>query len=416
MHCLYGLAAIAGLTGPLFSHVEATPLEKSVQQRQSTTFTNPVLWEDLPDADVFRVGDVFYYSASTFAYSPGAPLYKSYDLVHWTPATHSVPALDFGEEKFDLANGTRAYVQGIWASTVRYRASTDTFYWIGCIQGVDKTYVYTSAGGGAVINGGEVDTWDWQQAGVIDTCYYDCGLLIDDDDAETMYVSYDKNNISVAQLSGDGLSEVRTQQVLSSGDVYIEGSHMYKINGYYWIIPTKVATGEWAYRSTSPWGPYEQREFFDLLPPPLTNAGWAHQGGMVETAAGDWYYMAFLDACPGGRIPVLAPVQWDADGWPSIVTNSSGGWAPEYDVPPISTDRTVPLPTGLDTFTTFSQEWEWNHNPDASSWRLAEGGGLILKTATITDDLCECLHHVTDLPFACNPGGVLVMLLNKKLI
>jgi beta-xylosidase len=55
------------------------------------TFNNPVLWEDYPDLDVFRVGDVFYYSSSTFAFSPGAPLLKSYDLVNWTPVSHSVP-------------------------------------------------------------------------------------------------------------------------------------------------------------------------------------------------------------------------------------------------------------------------------------------------------------------------------------
>lgn len=394
MHFLYGLVAIAGLTSPLFSHVEATPLGKSVQQRQSTTFTNPVLWEDLPDADVFRVGDVFYYSTSTFAYSPGAPLYKSYDLVHWTPATHSVPALDFGEEKFDLANGTRAYVQGIWASTVRYRASTDTFYWIGCIQGVDKTYVYTSAGGGAAANGGEVDTWDWRQAGVIDTCYYDCGLLIDDDDAETMYVSYDKNNISVAQLSGDGLSEVRTQQVLSSGDVYIEGSHMYKINGYYWIVPTVPATGEWVYRSTSPWGPYEQRVLVDSIPAPLAMAGSPHQGGFVETQAGDWYYVSFLDSYPAGRMPVMAPLAWDSSGWPYVVTNSTGGWGVEYDAP-VTTDKTVPPLTGTDTFTFLGDEWEWNHNPDTSKFSIASGGGLVLQTATVTDDLFSARNTLT---------------------
>ena len=46
---------------------------------------------------------------------------------------------------------------------------------------------------------------------VIDTCYYDCGMLIDDDD--TMYVSYGSTNINVAQLSDDGLSQVSTQVV-----------------------------------------------------------------------------------------------------------------------------------------------------------------------------------------------------------
>ncbi|KAK2599767.1 hypothetical protein N8I77_011493 [Diaporthe amygdali] len=390
MYSIKAFQAVAGVASLFLELINASPLAQIVDQRQSSTFTNPIRWEDMPDADVFRIGDVFYYSSSTFAYSPGAPLYKSYDLANWTPVTHSVPTLDFGD-KYNLGTSNRAYVQGIWASTVRYRESTDTFYWIGCIE-FSKTYIYTSSGSGAGANNGEAASWNWQKAGVIDKCYYDCGLLIDDDDS--MYVAYGNTNISVAQLSSDGLSEVSTQQVLSGGDVYIEGSHMYKINGYYWIIPTKVASGEWAYRATSPWGPYEQHVFFDNLPAPLSQAGWPHQGGIVDTQAGNWYYVAFIDAFPGGRIPVMAPVGWDSEGWPYIVTNSSGGWATEYDMP-VSTSREVEPPGGLDTFTTLSDEWEWNHNPDTSSWNLVEGGGITLKTATVTDDLYSARNTLT---------------------
>jgi beta-xylosidase len=271
----------------------------SALAERADTFKNPVLWQDLPDLDVFRVGDVFYYSSSTFAYSPGAPLHKSYDLVNWTPVTHSVPSLDFGA-KYNL-NGSRAYVKGIWASSARYRKSNDLFYWIGCIE-QGKTYVYTSPGSGAGDKGGEVDKWNWTQAAVINKCYYDCGMLIDDDD--TMYVAYGNSKLSVAQLSKDGLKEVKSAQVFDSGSTNIEGSHMYKINGYYWIVPTKVASGEWVLRSKSPWGPYEQKIFWDNLSGPLSNAGYAHQGGMVDTKDGKWHYIAFMDSYPGGRIPV----------------------------------------------------------------------------------------------------------------
>lgn len=107
--------------------VVASPL--GARQDSPANFTNPILWQDTPDIDVFRVGHVFYYTSSTFAYSPGAPLYKSYDLVNWTPVTHSVPVLEFGDAKYDLPSPTsRAYVKGIWASTARYRESTDTWY------------------------------------------------------------------------------------------------------------------------------------------------------------------------------------------------------------------------------------------------------------------------------------------------
>src|SRR5690606_7198894 len=90
------------------------------------TYSNPVIWEDLPDVEVIRVDDAYYYTASTFHYSPGAPLLRSYDLVHWEYVSHSVPKLDFASE-YDLA-GDGSYVNGIWASTLQYRKSNETFY------------------------------------------------------------------------------------------------------------------------------------------------------------------------------------------------------------------------------------------------------------------------------------------------
>jgi len=162
-----------------------------------------VFWEDLADLDVFRVDDTFYYSASTMHYSPGAPILRSYDLINWGFAGHSVPVLDFsGDTKDDLIGGN-AYVKGIWASFLNYRKSSGMFFWGGCIE-FSKTYIYTSPS----VEG------PWEQGSVIDTRYYDAGLLIDDDD--TMYVAYGNNTINVAQLSVDGLSQVSTQAVFTS--------------------------------------------------------------------------------------------------------------------------------------------------------------------------------------------------------
>src|SRR3954469_8985421 len=107
------------------------------------TFGNPVIWQDFADGDIIRVGDVYYYSASTMHYSPGAPILRSYDLVNWEYAGHSVPRLDFDSNAYDL-NGGRAYVKGIWASAFNYRPSNNTYYWLGCTE-FNRTYVYTSA-------------------------------------------------------------------------------------------------------------------------------------------------------------------------------------------------------------------------------------------------------------------------------
>jgi beta-xylosidase len=348
----------------------------------SARYSNPVLWEDFADADVFRVGDTYYYSASNMHYSPGAPILRSYDLVHWEMAGHSVPRLDFSPA-YDL-NGGRAYVKGTWASFLNYRKSNKTFYWGGCIE-FNKTYLYTATS----VAG------PWTKHPAINTCYYDAGLLIDDDD--TMYVAYGNTNISVAQLSKDGLSQVRTRQVFSSPSSVgtIEGSRMYKVNGNYYIFVTHPADGEYVLKAASPWGPYTMQPLLDRIGSPIAGGGTPHQGGIVQTSHGDWYYLAFVDAYPGGRVPVLAPLTWGSNGWPHLQLVSNA-WGTSYPYPNVPRPaRDVKPPTGTDTFTgtTLAPDWEWNHNPDNTAW--SAGRGLTLRAATVTADLYAARNTLT---------------------
>jgi beta-xylosidase len=337
-----------------------------------------VLWEDLADIDVIRVDDTFYFSASNMHYSPGAPILRSYDLVNWEYAGHSVPVLDFSPA-YDL-NGGRAYIQGTWASALNYRKSNQTFYWLGCISG--RTYVYTAT----AVEG------PWQKHPAINNCYYDAGLLIDDDDK--MYVAHGTTDIYVAQLTADGLGQVKDQKAASAG-FYAEGSRFYKKDGSYYILVTRPANAEFVFRSTNgPFGPYEMRPLLDNVGSPVAGAGVPHQGGIVETQNGDWYYLAFIDAYPGGRMPVLAPIKW-VDGWP-VLGLVNGGWSVTYPYPNVPpAPRAVKPPFTIDTFdgTALGPEWEWNHNPDGSRWSL--DGGLVLKTATVTNDLYQARNTLT---------------------
>lgn len=123
-------------------------------------YTNPVIWQDFADIDVIRVGGTYYASASTMHYSPGAPVLRSYDLVNWEIAGHSVPTLDFGA-KYDLSGG-RGYVRGIWASSLAHRPSNGTFYWLGQID-FARTYLYTAT----AVEG------PWNRLTTISTPYYD---------------------------------------------------------------------------------------------------------------------------------------------------------------------------------------------------------------------------------------------------
>jgi len=347
------------------------------------SYTNPVLWQDFADIDVIRVGDTFYYSASTMHYSPGAPILRSYDLVNWEFAGHSLPKLDFGA-KYDL-NGGRGYVRGVWASSLAYRPSNRTFYWLGQID-FARTYIYTAP----AVEG------PWTQLTSLGNVYYDAGLLVDTDD--TLYVAYGNTTISVAQLTPDGRGQVRAQQVFStpSNIGTLEGSRFYKVNGNYYIFVTRPANGQYVLKSTSgPFGPYTVRQLLLDLPGPVPGGGVPHQGGLVQTQSGAWYYLAFVDSYPGGRIPVLTPVTWTSDGWP-VLQLVNGAWGTSYPSPSLPTPpRQVTPMIGVDTFdgTTLKPKWEWNHNPDNSKWSV--NNGLTLSTATVTDDLYWARNTLT---------------------
>jgi beta-xylosidase len=367
------LVRVDGGTGPTTTTTTSQP--------PTGQYTNPVVWQDFADVEVIRVGDAYYLTASTMHYSPGAPILRSYDLVNWEFAGHSVPSLDFGT-KYDLTNGQRAYVNGIWASTLQYRPSNKTYYWAGCID-FNDTFIYTATS----VEG------PWSKHTQIDNCYYDAGMLIDDND--TMYVAYGNSTISVAQLSADGRSQVRAQQVFQtpSNIGTLEGSRFYKRNGSYYIWLTRPANGQYVLKSDNgPFGPYTVRQVLLDLPGPIPGGGVPHQGGLVQTQNGSWYYMSFVDAYPGGRVPALAPITWTSDGWPTLQT-VNGRWGVNYPSPlPI---RPVKPLTGADTFagTALGPQWEWNHDPDTS--RYSVNNGLTLQTATVTNDLYAARNTLT---------------------
>ncbi|KAL2788744.1 glycosyl hydrolase [Aspergillus keveii] len=281
-------------------------------------------------------------------FSAGAPILKSYDLVSWEYIGRSVPGLP-PTSRFCLISGRPiAYGQGVWASTLKYRESNGLFYFYSAIRGPDKTYVYTT----------KSPTDIWTAHPPIERFYYDLGLLIDDDD--TMYIAYGIKTIEVAQLSLDGLTEVTSKAMVHVSDGYLEGARMYKINGAYYIWLTKSF---WA--------------FFTGMRCPIGGSGSPHQGGLVDTPDGKWYYMAFSDAYPAGRIALSAPVVFDAEGWPKVVAD-------------------YPDAQGQYNFTQPSLEpcWEWNHSPDNSKWAHKDGQ-LVLRTGTVTHSLHLATNTLT---------------------
>ncbi len=353
-----------------------------------TRIENPAFWQDHPDVDVVRVGDDFYTSSSSFHLSPGAPVLRSRDLQHWEPVGHSVPRLAaFGDAYALSADGTGegAYVRGIWASFFGHRPTDGRFFW-GC--GIDGhgTHVYSAPAAHG----------PWEPVAVLDRFCYDPGLLLDDDG--TPYLAHGNTDLYVTQLTADLTAEVRHEQVFRTPPEIgvLEGSRFYRRGDAYYLWVTRPANGQYVLRSTTgPFGPYELREVLLDLPGPIDGGGVPHQGGLVRTAGDRWYYQAFVDAYPGGRVPVVAPVRWTDDGWPQVVT-VDGRWAVDYPAPDLPThDRDLAPMHGPEDFRgpALPARFEWNHDPDDDAWSLHDG--LRLRTATVTDDLYRARNTLT---------------------
>ncbi|TFL01345.1 glycosyl hydrolase [Pterulicium gracile] len=348
--------------------------------------TNPVLWHDLADLDIFRVNTTYYYSASTMHHSPGAPILRSNDLANWEYIGHSLPRLQFDNRpEFDLTNGQRAYVKGVWASWMRFVPQKNTWFWGGCISGVGRT----------VIMKAPAATGPWTKHTELSKCYYDSGLFVDDNG--TMYISYSNGGPTwVAQMNADLTAEVRSQLVFTAPTPpgYLEGTRMYKRNGTYYILLTKPPDGTWMIKSSSPWGPYTLKVLVQGVPNPVPGANAPHQGALIDLPDGRWAYAGFLDAYPGGRIPVIAPVTWGSDGFPAVtlVNGALGATYPDFlpssPVPSLNARDTFPGPS-------LGPQWEWNHNPDTSRFALSSSSGLRLTTASQTFDIYQARNTLT---------------------
>ena len=88
------------------------------KETAASTFKNPVLWADVPDPDVIRVGDDFYLMSTTMHLMPGGPVMHSKDLVNWRTASYLFDRLT-DSPKYDMQGGT-VYGRGQWATSLKY--------------------------------------------------------------------------------------------------------------------------------------------------------------------------------------------------------------------------------------------------------------------------------------------------------
>lgn len=347
------------------------------------TYTNPLIAADFPDPDVIRVGNTYYMVTTTMFVFPGVTVLKSHDLVNWEYCSNAIPRFDFSD-CYNLDTCSR-YGHGQWATSIKYH--NNKFYLL---------FITLNEGGFMCTADKAEGPWHITH---LPKGFYDPGLFFDDDGKA--YVAQGYNKISITEVN-DSLEAIGPDSLVYTGDIRkgLEGTHVYKINGYYYLYCTYGGRDgmQVALRSKNIYGPYEQK----LLIYDTTrgiNYG-IHQGALIQTQTGEWWTILFVDSGPFGRFPSLQPVTWE-EGWPMIGVN--GKAVTTYKKPNVG--KTYPVkdfPTS-DEFngTTLGMQWGWNHNPDDAKWSLTERTGYLrLKTTGIIQTLTMARNTLTQRPFA----------------
>jgi len=357
--------------------------QKRCSDNGDGTFTNSVIAADFPDPDVILVDSTYYMVTTTMFTFPGVPILKSHDLVNWEYCCNAVPRFDFSP-CYDLA-GCNRYGHGQWATSLKYHSGK--FYLL---------FITLDEGGFLCTATKPEGPWHIRK---LPRGFYDPGLFFDEDGR--MYVAHGYNQIHVTELDTN-FAPRGNDSLVYTGDIRggLEGTHVYKINGYYYLYCTYGGLDGFqaALRSKSIYGPYEEKVVIRDTTHGV-NYG-IHQGALIKTRTGEWWTVLSVDSGPLGRFPSLQPVTW-VDGWPMVGVN--GRAVTTYRKPNVGKEYPMTtLPTSDEfEWRGLGMQWSWNHNPDPQRWSLTERPGYLrLKAASVVDSLPKARNTLTQRIFA----------------
>lgn len=365
------LAGVAADAGAQRSAPDAGPWRPTLPDGR---YRNPIVWADYSDPDVIRVGDDYWMTASSFGHLPGLPILHSRDLVHWRIVNHAVPRLG---PDFDVPQ----HGNGIWAPSLRHHAGWYWIFWGDPDRGIYMTRARDPRGA-------------WSPPHLVHAAkgWIDPTPLWDADGRAWLAHAWArsrsgiKHRLDVAEMAPDGtrlLDAGRTVFVDSVRHPTLEGPKFYRRDGWYWLLAPAggVATGwQVALRARDPLGPYEVRT---VLAQGATAVNGPHQGGWVDTPAGEHWFLHFQDVGAGGRIVHLQPMRWRADGWPVIGAardgDTTGAPVAAHAVPRVRGPVARHVPQTSDEFDgrALGLQWQWQANPRRRWWSLAARPGAL---------------------------------------
>ena len=366
------------------SAVAQSPVVTNWGDQGNGTYVNPILNADYSDPDAIRVGDKYYMVASDFHFM-GMQMLESDDLVNWTLVSKVYDRINLHQyEEMD------AYAEGSWAPALRYH---DGKFWVFFCTPYDGLFMTTATdphGPWAPLHHvKDVDNWE-------DPCpFWD-----EDGQAYLGRSILGAGPIIIHKMSPDGRELLDEGRTVYTGPV-AEGTKIHKFGEYYYLsIPEGGVQTGWQtiLRSKNIYGPYEKKV---VLEQGMTAINGPHQGSIVDTPDGEWWFLHFQEHNPIGRVVHLQPMHWK-DGWPVIgvdqdmngigepvLTWRNPGWKVHKNETELRGDKIVEvndkgcLPAHSDDFNSpeLGLQWQFNHNPVDGEWSLTERKGWLTINA-----------------------------------
>lgn len=350
--------SVCGMFHPAMAQYRS---EVWVSDEGNGMYRNPVLHADYSDPDVCVVGEDYFLTASSFNCTPGLPILHSKDLVNWKIVNYALKKVEPVEYYNEARHG-----KGVWAPSIRFHEGMYYIYWGDPDFGIFMVKTRDPYG-----------EWDKPVLvkagkGMIDPC-----PLWDDDGrvylAHAWAGSRAKFNsvLTVCELNKEGTKVISDPVLVFDGNDgvnhTIEGAKFYKRNGFYYLFaPAGGVVSGWqlVMRSKNVYGLYEPRI---VMAQGKTDINGPHQGGWVDTPAGESWFLHFQDKGAYGRVLHLNPMKWVND-WPIIGVDRDGDGCGDpvsrYRKP--KTDKTYPIETPVesDEFDTrkLGLQWEWHAN------------------------------------------------------
>ncbi|TCW60358.1 glycoside hydrolase family 43 protein [Treponema sp. J25] len=352
------------------------------------TYANPVYPGFHPDPSVIRVGNDFYLVNSTFHYYPGIVISHSRDLVHWRPIGHVWTRSDWLDIR-GLMDG-----RGFWAPDISYYNGLFYIFVTLRLNEIQQDGSPSSLIRRQMVVTSPNPEGPYSYPRFIDVDGIDPSHFVDEDGKHYMLLNPGVRIIPLTDDCSTVTGEIKTIWEGSGGRIP-EGPHLFKKDGWYYILTAEGGTGYGhqigSGRSRSLYGPYESNPHNPILKQndpesPLQRCG---HGKFVEAPDGSWWVLYLcgrpvsahpvnLEAdrfCILGRETALDPVQWTDDGWP-IINEKKG---------PSLVNRAPNLPwspfpeKNRDDFEAAHLDIRWYtpRNPDFSAYSLTERPGYL---------------------------------------